>query len=131
MKKIALGPLSSPPSAYTSDAIFTHPGGTAELICTYEHRGEMFVGGLSFRGVRAYRFTTEAFCSEWQVKDAYDTLVEIDQSEWIADLFKSDSSTSRGVEAVKHFLIFVDGSGAYEVAASGCTWLAETRAPKA
>jgi hypothetical protein len=123
--KRPLGPLSPPPSAFTSDALFTHPGGTAELRCTYERNGSMFVGGLRFDGVRAYRFLAEGHCTPWHIEDAYDTLVEVLPSDWVSDLMAAQASETWGSWKIRHFLIFVDGSGAYEVAAQACEWLKE------
>lgn len=123
--KRPLGPLSPPPSAFTADALFIHPGGDAELRCTYERNGTMFAGGLRFIGVRAYRFRAEGHCTPWHVEGAYDTLVEVTPSEWVAELLAAEPSETWGKWVIRHFLIFVDGSGAYEVAAENCEWLTE------
>lgn len=58
--KRAIGPLSPPPAAYTEDVLFTHPGGDAELRCTYKRNGSMYAGGLRFHRVRAFRFRAES-----------------------------------------------------------------------
>jgi len=123
--KRAIGPLSPPPSAFTEDVVFTHPGGSAELRCTYEHNGSMYVGGLRFERVRAYRFVAEGHCTPWHVEGAYDTLVEVEQSDWIDELLAAEPSETRARWKIRHFLIYVDGSGAYEVAAEECEWLPE------
>lgn len=39
--KRVIGKLSPGGSAYTEDAVFTNPGGTAELRCTYERDGQI------------------------------------------------------------------------------------------
>jgi len=31
----------------------------------------------------AYRFRTEGHCTAWHVEDAYDTLVEVERSDWV------------------------------------------------
>ncbi|WP_159806713.1 hypothetical protein [Cellulomonas citrea] len=123
--KRVLGPLSPPPSAFTESAVLTHPGGNAELRCTYEHNGSMYVGGLRFEGVRAYRFLAEGHCTVWHIEEAYDALVEVEQSGWIEELLAADSSGMRGQWKIRHFLIHIDSSGAYEVAAARCEWLPE------
>lgn len=123
--KRIIGPLSPPPSAFTADAVFTHPGGDAELRCTYERDGSMFAGGLRFHRVRAYRFVAEGHCTPWHVEDAYDTLVEIEKSDWIGELLAAERSETSGQWKIRHFLIYIDDSGAYEVAAEDCTWLPE------
>jgi hypothetical protein len=68
--KRMIGPLSPPPSAFTEDVVFTHPGDDAELRCTYERSGSMYARGLQFHRVRAYRFRAEGHCTPWHVEDA-------------------------------------------------------------
>jgi len=126
--KRVIGPLSSGVSAYTEDALFTHPGGSAELRGTYEREGHMFVGGLRFDRVRAYRFRAESHCTAWHIEDAYDTLVEVESSEWVAELLASTPRDQVSLWKIRHFMIFVDDSGAYEVAAESCEWLPELAA---
>lgn len=126
--KRVIGPLSPPPSAYTEDVVFTHPGGDAELRCIYERNGAMFAGGLRFLRVRAYRFRAEGHCTPWHVEDAYDALVEVEQSEWIGELLAAEPSETWGQRKLRHFLIYVDGAGAYEVAAADVEWLPEASA---
>lgn len=126
--KRVIGPLSPPPSAYTEDVVFTHPGGDAELRCAYERDGAMFRGGLRFQRVRAYRFRAEGHCTPWHIEDAYDTLVEVEQSEWIGELLAAEPSETWGHWNIRHFLIYLDGAGAYEVAAEDVEWLPEEAA---
>jgi hypothetical protein len=127
--KRVIGPLSPPPSAYTEGAVFTHPSGDAELRCTYERSGSMYTGGLRFHRVRAYRFRAEGHCTAWHIEDAYDTLVEVEQSGWIAELLAAEPSETWGQWKIRHFLIYIDGAGGYEVAAEECEWLPEAAAP--
>lgn len=109
--KRVIGPLSPPPSAYTEDTVFTQPGGNAELQCTYERSGSTYVGGLRFHRVRAYRFRAEDHCTAWHIEDAYDTLVEVEQSDWIAELLTAQPGKTRGRWGIRHFLIYIDGVG--------------------
>jgi hypothetical protein len=126
--KRVIGPLSPPPSAYTEDVVFTHPGGDAELRCTYERDGAMVAGGLRFKRVRAYRFRAEGHCTPWHIEGAYDTLVEVEQSEWVGELLAAEPSETWGQWKIRHFLIYLDGAGAYEVAAEDVEWLPEASA---
>lgn len=126
--KRVIGPLSPPPSAYTEDVAFIHPGGDAELRCTYERDGAMVAGGLRFKRVRAYRFRSEGHCTPWHIEDAYDTLVEVEQSKWVGELLAAEPSETWGQWKIRHFLIYLDGAGAYEVAAEDVEWLPEASA---
>lgn len=123
--KRVIGPLSPPPSAYTEDVVFTDACGDAELRCTYERHGSMFAGGLRFHGVCAYRARAESLCTAWHIEDAYDTLVEVEQSEWVSELWAAEPGETWGQRTIRHFLIFIDSAGAYEVAAEDVEWLPE------
>ncbi|MDR1449460.1 MAG: hypothetical protein LBI84_04545 [Propionibacteriaceae bacterium] len=115
-----------PPSSFTESVLFTSPGGEAELRCVYERDEALYAGGLRFDRVRAYRFLAESHCTLWHVEDEYDTLVEIEQSSWAAELLAAEPDGSRYGWQIRRFLIYVDDSGAYEVAAAGYEWLPET-----
>jgi hypothetical protein len=123
-----IGPLSPPPSAFTADVEFVHPGGSAELRCRYERDGSMYAGGLRFERVRAYRFRAEGHCTPWHVEGSYETLVEIEGSDWIPELRAAEPPDAGGRWIIRHFLIYIDGAGAYEVAAEACDWLPEVAA---
>ncbi len=127
--KRVIGPLSPPPpSAYTEDAVFTHSGGDAELRCTYERTGSMYAGGLRFHRVRAFRFRADSHCTAWHIEGAYDTLVEVEQSDWVIELVDAEPSEAWGGQwKIRHFLIYIDDAGAYEIAAEDCEWLPEER----
>lgn len=126
--KRAIGPLSLPPSAFTENVVFTDAEGNAELRCTYERHGSMFAGGLRFHGVIAYRARGESLCSAWHIEDAYDTLVEVEKSDWVSELRAAEPSETWGQRKIRHFLIFIDSAGAYEVAAEAVEWLPEEEA---
>jgi hypothetical protein len=125
MAKIPLGRLYPLPSAYTTGALFTHPGGSADLSVRYEREGSLFSRTLKFTGVRAYRFRAQGHCELWHIADAYDTLVEVTPSDWVDELLAAEPSETWGRWAIRHFLIFVAESGAYEVAAEGVEWQPE------
>ena len=121
-EKRVIGLMSEGPSSYTEKVIFTHPGGSAELRYTYERDGRMYAGGLRFMRVRAYQFRSESHCTSWYF-DAYDTLVEVEQSDWVRELHAAEPSVTGGIWKIRHFLIYIDGAGAYEVAAEDYEWL--------
>lgn len=123
--KRVLGPLSPPPSAFTEDVVFTDADGDAVLRCRYERHGSMFAGGLRFHRVSAYRARSESLCTAWHIEDAYDTLVEVEKSDWLSELRAAAPGESRSQGKVRHFLIFIDSAGAYEVAAEDVEWLPE------
>lgn len=50
-------------------------------------------------------------------------------SEWIGELLAAEPSETWGHWKIRHFLIYLDGAGAYEVAAEDVEWLPEEAAP--
>ncbi|HEY0237718.1 MAG TPA: hypothetical protein VGC37_03660 [Friedmanniella sp.] len=126
--KVPLGTFPPEPSAYTESATFSSPGGSAELCARYERDGSIFSGGIAFTRVRAYRFRAEGHCTSWHTDGSYDELVEVVPSEWVAELVAAEPAGSWGQWVVRHFLIFIDSVGAFEVAAESHSWLPERAA---
>jgi hypothetical protein len=83
-----------------------------ELIISYDFEQETGTYGweeMTFIGVAAFSFTAAPYCSEEQV-GAYDKLQELGESEWIARL-------SNSPPALRHYRIYFDDIGCYEVLA--------------
>lgn len=74
-----------------------------------EHRWE----AIMFVGVAAFSFTGFEHCSEEHAA-AFDRLLEVGDSSWL-------SSLGRVPEGTKHFRIFFDDFGCYDVAAKSFT----------
>lgn len=125
MERLPHATLPVPSTVLLSDPTFSHPGGDAELRYEFERDGVAVRGGIRFEEVRAYRFRAEGHCTAWHVQDAYDTLVEIRPSDWTAELLNAEPTETWGRWEIYHFLVFVDGAGAYEVAAARWSWLPE------
>ena len=105
-----------------------HPGGSAELRIEFDRNGLIVRSGLRFMRVRAFRFRAEGHCTRWHVEGTYDTLVEVEQSDWVGELLAAEPSETWGRWKIRHFLIYLDGAGAYEVAAEDVEWLPEEAA---
>lgn len=112
-----------------SDARFAHPDAAAELWYETSRAGSMVREGFRFERVRAFRFCAESHCTPWQVEDAFDTLVEVAESDWVHAILKRERTEMLGKWKIRHFLIFIDGSGAYEIAAESWAWLTDELGP--
>lgn len=119
-------PIAS--TALEADPVFIHPGGHAELRYEFEREGVLVRTGLRFERVRAFRFRSEGHCTAWHVQGAYDTLVEVQRSAWVAELLEAEPSETWGHWELHHFLLFLDSVGAFEVAAEAWSVLPESRA---
>lgn len=124
-EKRPLATLPVPSTSFTTDPTFLHPGGTVELRYEFERAGLAFGGGILFERVRAFRFRGESHCTTWHLESAYDTLVEVTESDWVSELLAAEPSETWGRWKIRHFLIYIDSAGAYEVAAASWSWLPE------
>lgn len=128
MEKRALAKLPVPSTSFATDPTFIDGGGgSAELRYEFDRDGATVRGGIQFAKVRAFRFRAESHCTVWHIEGAYDTLVEVRPSDWgseLVDAFTPDMR-SRWRWEIRHFLIYVDSAGAYEVAAASWSWAPE------
>jgi hypothetical protein len=125
MEKLPRATLPVPSTELLSDPTFSDPGGQAELRYEFSRDGVTVRGGIRFEKVRAYKFRAEGHCTSWHVQGAYDTLVEVTPSDWAAELLSAEPTVTWGRWEIHHFLVFLDGAGAYEVAAARWSWLPE------
>ena len=71
---------------------------------------------LSFKNVLCHKHTSERFTAE--MYDAYDTVVEIVDSEWLMTM-KKMNETDVNFWQPKHFAVYLDGMGLYQFVAKG------------
>ena len=121
--KQQLESTSFPSTALTSDVEVVKTGATLALRVTFDRDGQDWTGGIAFASVRAYRWRAEGHCTEWHIQDAYDTVVEINDSSWVAEL-RADSGPN-STWPMHHFMVFLDGAGCFEAAATSWEMLEE------
>src|SRR5690242_19376662 len=119
-----LAELPVPSTALKRDPSFWAPGGVAELRFEFERDGRPLRGGIRFERVRAFRQRAESHCTVWHV-DAYDTLVEVNDSTWVQELQDAEPAQTWGKWVLRHYLIYLDSAGAFEVVAESWSWLEE------
>ena len=103
--------LPEPSTAlYSPAATMSFDGGTLILHYDYyRYRNDQLVGvfrsGLLFSRVLAFSpYIADYHCTPWQVEQSYDKLVEIEHSEWVAEL-KSNMPTSFRNQWNMHLII--------------------------
>lgn len=84
---------------------------------TYFLDDDPLIAEVAFEGVRAYRWRAEAHCTVWHVNGTYNTLVEIENSEWVRELITAEPRHLRAPREIRHFMISFDDNGCLEVAA--------------
>jgi hypothetical protein len=75
-------------------------------------------GGLTFEGVEAYKCTHMSALSVEMIKEAYDRVVRIDDSPWLAEVSAISASHYERVEGsareLRHLMISFDDGPCYE-----------------
>lgn len=74
---------------------------------------------ISFQGVRYYQFTSLYCCSPEMVK-AYFKLVEVEKSRELKSFLKRDRSSNFSSQGIRHYRIFLDETGCYDVFSESC-----------
>ncbi|HEY6793902.1 MAG TPA: hypothetical protein VI248_04385 [Kineosporiaceae bacterium] len=82
------------------------------------------VDGLRFIRPRAYRHRAESHCTAWHL-EAYDRIVEIVDSSWVAELRQAMPIDMRHLFEMRHFMSYFDSFGCYEVVAQAWSPLSE------
>jgi len=121
MTKRLIGHIGAPPNSVNTKCEFRSAGGTVELTYEFETGDEPFVGGVRFRHTRSQTFDPEPLSTRWQVEDAYQKLVEVEDSEWAAKAV--DKMGGRWPFPVRHFLVYIEDVGAFEILGSDCEWI--------
>lgn len=69
---------------------------------------------MKFNNVRAYRYHAESHCTMYHLKGSYETLLEIQGSQWQQDV-RAASKTSQWT--LRHFMFYAESHGCFEVLA--------------
>lgn len=115
--KVPLYEIPVPSTDLLRSPRFEDLGGRAVLSYEYLDSGASIRGGIEFENVRAYRHRAEIHCTGWHIDGAYDTLVEIKDSRWAAEVRQETAKGWKTEWALHHYLIYLDSAGAYEVLA--------------
>jgi hypothetical protein len=124
--KVPLGTLTTPSTAITSEVVFEFAYGSVTLRFEYDKDGLSYRGGVEFGRVRAYRFRAEGHCSAWHIEGTYDTIVEIEDSDWIKEL-RAEVADGQDIFEMHHYMLFLDGSGCFEVIGGSWSLFPEIR----
>jgi len=87
------------------------------LTMSFDDDGQKRSINLRFVKQRAFRKRSESYCTEWHVTGVFDTVCEIQDSDWIDELNSAPANQNRGKWIMRHFMIYVDSFGCLEVVA--------------
>ena len=88
------------------------------LTYEYDIHGELYEGRIEFFGMMAMRSRAERCSKVWHI-DAYDTLVEVENSQYLGELLARCPEQFVEGQTLRHFMIYLDSGGSYEIVATG------------
>jgi hypothetical protein len=83
----------------------------------YHRDGAPYRSGIRFNRTAASRARAERCCTAWHIEEAYDTLVEVEGSTWVAEIRADTQEMWREKWEMHHYMIYLDSAGCFEVIA--------------
>lgn len=126
MDKKPLFEIPVPSTELTTDAILC--GNTIRY--GYFRNGAKLKSGIFFSNVKAKRTRSDEACTAWHIEGAYDTLVEVEESDWVEQIMQDTAERQRRFGEtwlLHHYMIYLDGTGCIEVIADSWEELTEER----
>lgn len=119
--KKALYTISVPSTTFEGDAnLCGHV-----IRFQYYRDGALYRSGIRFRAMPAMRTRAERCCKAWHLEDAYDTLVEVENSSWVEEIRADTEEMWRHKWEMHHYMIYLDSAGCFEVVAESWEALPE------
>jgi hypothetical protein len=119
--KKALHTISAPSTVFTTEAFWDGRGTHPAIRFGYLKDGSEIHDGIKFGNVCAMRKRAERCCTEWHIRDAYDTLVEVEDSDWVKEVRADMAERWRNKWDMHHYMIYLDSAGCFEVIAASWT----------
>jgi len=130
MIKRVLYELASPSTNSVSGRVTREWHGREFILgFDYEREGRVYQTGIIFKNVRALQYRSEILETVWQIQDAYDAVVEVEQSVWIGDLLAVVPVDKRREIDMHHYMITLDSVGCFEFAAGSFEVMPELLVP--
>ncbi|HEY8696090.1 MAG TPA: hypothetical protein VIM02_00605 [Rhizomicrobium sp.] len=95
------------------------------ILFEYFRDGSLRKSGIQFENISALRERAEPSCTAWHVEGSYDTLVEIEESPWLAEIISDIPEVLRPKWGLRHYMIYIDSSGCFEFIAKSWKALEE------
>jgi hypothetical protein len=115
-QKILVLPFAS--TAIISEPLLRTDDGDLLLSMSFDDEGEERSVCLRFVKQRAFRKRSETYCTVWHVVDVFDTVCEVQESDWVNELHMASAPQWREQWIMRHFMIYVDSFGCIEVVAN-------------
>lgn len=117
MQKLKVLELPFASTALVADPTLCADGGDLLLSMEFDDEGPRYSAQLRFVKERAFRSRSEIYCTSWHVTDTFDTVCEVQESDWVQELRAASVPEWRDYWVMRHFMIYVDSFGCLEVVA--------------
>jgi hypothetical protein len=121
MRKLKILELPLPSTAVIRGPALCTDGGDLLLSMDFDDAGRRRAARLRFVKQRAFRKRAESLCTAWHVTDTFDTVCEVQGSDWLQELRSDSAPEWRDHWVMHHFIIYVDGFGCLEVVAESAS----------
>jgi hypothetical protein len=111
---------------FTREAFLDCSGLAPVIRYSYESDSGQCSSGIKFLKVAAFRKRGERCCAAWHIEGAYDTLVEIEGSAWVAELKADVAKPYQDEWQPRHYMIYLDSVGCFEFLAESWEALPDT-----
>jgi hypothetical protein len=125
MKKEPLYSVQVPSTDFTEEAYLFEGIGYKDIRYHYRVNGQLYLGIIRFRKVSALSRRMERCCTLWHVDKVYDTLVEVQNSEWALEISTNTKRHLREDQEYHHYMIYLDSVGCFEFIATSWEALEE------
>ncbi|WP_157870653.1 hypothetical protein [Azospira oryzae] len=117
MKKQKILELPFPSTSVIHSPVLCTSGGNLVISMDFDNEGQALSARLKFIKQRAFRKRSESYCTDWHIVDVYDTVCEVEESDWVSELRVACPSEWRDQWTMRHFMIYLDSFGCVEVIA--------------
>ena len=107
-----------PSTSFTTGAYWDGNGVSPAIRFGYIKDGKQVQDGIKFDHVCATRTRAERCCNVWHIEDAYDTLVEVEDSPWVREIRLDTKELWRNEWEMHHYMIYLDSAGCFEIIAA-------------
>ncbi len=121
MQKLKVLELPLASTAVIGDPTLRTDGGDLLLSMDFDDAGQRRSARLRFVKQRAFRKRAETYCTSWHVKDTFDTVCEVQGSDWVQELRTAAQPEWRDRWVMRHFMVYVDSFGCLEVVAESAS----------
>lgn len=118
-----------PSTGFSTEAYFDGQGMSPAIRFGYFKDGVEYRGGIKFNRVLAVRTRAERCCKVRHI-DAYDTLVEVENSPWVEEMRADTNEQWRDKWESHHYVIYLDSAGCFEAIAESWAALQEEVRPE-